>query len=221
MRPDELDAASLSEPQRELLRLLAESELASAVYLTGGTALAGFYLHHRASDDLDFFFDEEIPLPIVQGFLASIPGFSIRTFQRLFDRRIFLLDAQGAPLKVEFTRYPFPRSTALFRLRSGLAVDPPDEILLNKLAAMVDRREPKDYVDVYFLLRTAGMPGLPSAIKQTEAKFGIRGLRYLLQPRLLAVPSDLPPTQPKVARADVERAFRALVDDLIATASES
>jgi len=37
-----------------------ESSFAKQFCLTGGTALAGFYLFHRYSEDLDFFSEEEV-----------------------------------------------------------------------------------------------------------------------------------------------------------------
>jgi hypothetical protein len=45
-----------SASQREvLLRLVSHPSVAASFFLTGGTALAVFYLFHRVSDDLDFF----------------------------------------------------------------------------------------------------------------------------------------------------------------------
>ena len=46
---------SLSHAQELFLDRLGESDLAEIFYLTGGTALSAFYLHHRESEDLDFF----------------------------------------------------------------------------------------------------------------------------------------------------------------------
>lgn len=46
----------LTENQIAFLEQIKKSEfLAKNFYLTGGTALAAFYLHHRYSEDLDFF----------------------------------------------------------------------------------------------------------------------------------------------------------------------
>lgn len=46
----------LSDKQESFLREVAKNpSLSRNFYLTGGTALAGFYLHHRYSEDLDFF----------------------------------------------------------------------------------------------------------------------------------------------------------------------
>ena len=41
--------------QKQLLKAIGDSPLADSFYLTGGTALAAFYLQHGFSEDLDFF----------------------------------------------------------------------------------------------------------------------------------------------------------------------
>ncbi len=50
----------LSENQARILNLLAsEKVITDNFYLSGGTALAEFYLLHRLSEDLDFFSPNE------------------------------------------------------------------------------------------------------------------------------------------------------------------
>jgi len=127
-----------------------------SLYLTGGAALAGFHLGHRVTDDLDLF----------------TPDLDA------FHRTRFVLDdaarAVGATLEVRqdapgFRRYALVRGddalvidTVLERaaqLRSDkprvgmLRIDPPEEILANKLTAIVGRMEERDLVDVYCLER--------------------------------------------------------------------
>jgi predicted nucleotidyltransferase component of viral defense system len=70
--PDPLERATLTADQHRLLAALAASPLAGTFYLTGGTALAAFYLHHRVSDDLDLFSEDEVPLTVVESFLAGV-----------------------------------------------------------------------------------------------------------------------------------------------------
>ncbi len=45
----------LTEWQKVFLKAFASSDLKEHFNLSGGTALSGFYLEHRLSDDLDFF----------------------------------------------------------------------------------------------------------------------------------------------------------------------
>ena len=103
MKPTNLSEAALSTGQKKLLGALARSALRSTFYLSGGSALGGFYLRHRVSRDLDLFTADDVPLETVQSFLATIPGLTIASFQKRYDRRTFLVDVDGEPLEVEFT----------------------------------------------------------------------------------------------------------------------
>lgn len=175
--------------QQALLRAFAGSPLSRSFYLSGGTALAAFYLHHRISDDLDLFTEGDVPLESVLGFLGAL-GLGVPDYQHLFDRRIFLLpEAPGGPLKVEFTRYPFRRCEPGKEV-AGVQVDSLRDILANKLLALTDRSEPKDLVDLYVAAGAVGTPPLESLVEDAETKFGVRGIRYMLRSRFLA---PLPP----------------------------
>ena len=62
----------LTKSQQKLLDLFnSEQSLLKRFYLTGGTALAEFYLKHRYSEDLDFFSEEEFSLLPLQGFIKK------------------------------------------------------------------------------------------------------------------------------------------------------
>lgn len=50
----------LTSDQKLVLKAVVQEGNLSGFYLSGGTALACYYLHHRFSDDLDFFTFEEI-----------------------------------------------------------------------------------------------------------------------------------------------------------------
>lgn len=216
MKASDLSRAALSTGQKKLLGALARSELHSTYYLSGGSALAGFYLGHRVSRDLDLFTADDVPLETVRSFLATVPGLSLRSFQRRYDRRIFLIDVDGEALEIEFTKYNFPRLASTVVLPEGLEVDNPADILANKIAALSDRLDPKDEVDLYFLLRAADAVPFRDALASAERKFEIAGLRYLIQSRLLSVAPRHPETTPAVTRDAIVEKFRALVKELIA-----
>jgi predicted nucleotidyltransferase component of viral defense system len=85
----------LTSKQQLLLNLLfSNHNIRDNFYLTGGTALAEYYLKHRYSEDLDFFSPEEVdPMPI-QVILKSISGKAqIRKidYQQSFNRNLFFL----------------------------------------------------------------------------------------------------------------------------------
>jgi predicted nucleotidyltransferase component of viral defense system len=55
-------AAWLTPLQLDFLHQFFASSVGADFFLTGGTALAAFYLQHRHSDDLDLFTLESLPL---------------------------------------------------------------------------------------------------------------------------------------------------------------
>ena len=63
----------LNKPQKDFLELFKQNNfLVKKFYLTGGTALAAFYLYHRYSEDIDFFSEEEVDLLPIDAFLKNI-----------------------------------------------------------------------------------------------------------------------------------------------------
>jgi hypothetical protein len=69
----------------------------------------------------------------------------------------------GQPLRVEFVRYDVDHIEPPRPRYGPLRVDGLRDILANKLSAMVERTEPKDYADVLLLLRQPARPDGVSA----------------------------------------------------------
>lgn len=187
----------LTEKQELLISHLPE-EIQTNFYLTGGTALSAFYLGHRLSEDMDFFTDAEekmAPIEFLTGIIRSLPSLDHLHFERLFDRRIFVATFKDNQiLKVEFTSYPFKSLDD--RLRVGkLVVDSLLNLITGKLFAMADRLDPKDFVDLYFVLKNKGLK-LEILVKLTEERFDVKGLEFVIPERILLVdriaPRDLP-----------------------------
>lgn len=63
----------LTKHQVEFLDFVStKSYITQCFYLTGGTALAAFYLHHHISEDLDFFNErEEVNLLLIKSILGE------------------------------------------------------------------------------------------------------------------------------------------------------
>lgn len=155
-----MEQAVLTDEQNAVLALVGGRSDLKDFYLSGGTALAAFYLRHRYSDDLDFFTGAaEFPQMVVERCAEDIRA-AIRAekteYRRLYDRRIFFFQRHDRELKVEFTHYPFPALNPRVR-QGGTAVDSLEDLAANKMMALMDRIEPKDFVDIYFLLREGGM----------------------------------------------------------------
>lgn len=171
----------ITKEQRIVLDLLAkEKGLAKQVYLTGGTALAEFYLHHRKSYDVDLFSDVPVGLPEITRFIktvAKILKTQPAAYEKVHDRHGFLLQTKNGALKVEFVHYQFPALQKRWRTQ-GILVDSLKDIAVNKLFATLDRNEPKDLVDLFFILQEKfSMKGL---LKSVEKKFGLKIQKVML-----------------------------------------
>lgn len=142
----------LTSDQKRVLGLFASTpDIADAFVLSGGTALAAFHLHHRTSDDLDFFSEHPVdPLRIerfVDALREQMHAPSVEQ-HRIYDRRIYVLPLSSGPLKVEFTLYPYAHLEPP-AVHDGVRVESFRDIRTDKLAALLDRFEPKDYYDLY------------------------------------------------------------------------
>ena len=147
----------LSPGQRRVLDALAgESAVTSTFYLSGGTALAEFHLHHRLSEDLDFFSEEEVEPLAVDATLKKISkacGIRTITFETSFNRNLFFLEmAEGPDIKTEFTYYPFPRIERGPTYHS-LAVDSLRDIAVNKAFTIHQKPRSRDFIDLYCILK--------------------------------------------------------------------
>jgi predicted nucleotidyltransferase component of viral defense system len=163
-----MEPVILTQDQSTVLQLFSKNELLSKqFYLSGGTALSAFYLHHRYSDDLDFFTDKPFELSVISPFITDLKNTlntPSPTYEHLYDRHIFVFAAKPI-LKVEFTLYPFPH-LAPFVQKTGLSIDSELDIAVNKLFALFDRNEPKDFVDLFFLLKTYSLQTLIDGVKK-------------------------------------------------------
>jgi len=178
----------LTEKQELLISRLPD-EIQTNFYLTGGTALSAFYLGHRLSEDMDFFTDAEekmAPIEFLTGIIKGLPSLGHLRFERLFDRRIFVATFEdGETLKVEFTSYPF-KSLGDRPLIGKVRVDSLLNIVTGKLFAMADRFDPKDFVDLYFVLKGENL-NLQKLVEMTGERFEIKGLDFVIPERLLLV----------------------------------
>ena len=162
----------LTKGHRQAIAVIAKETKLANFYLTGGTALAHYYFQHRLSDDLDFFTKDEIDPIFIHEFsnqlsrLLEADGFR---FERIFDRYQFFFQLNPQEeLKIEFTRYPFLLLEEP-NVQDGIRIDSLRDISANKLMAMLDRFDPKDFVDLYFILQTSHLTDIR---RDAEKKFG-------------------------------------------------
>ncbi len=119
-------------------------------FLTGGAALAGFHLQHRTTKDLDLFTVED---RIAEGAaaLAAVArdiGGTLESLVAYVDFRRYLLRRGTSSVVVELVRDRAPQLVTSKPLIGTIRVDPPKEIIANKLCTLLSRAEIRDLVDV-------------------------------------------------------------------------
>jgi len=146
-----LPASRLGPLQAELLAAFFRHE--AGFFLSGGAALAGFHLGHRETGDLDLFATTDI---LERGEMALRAaardlGASLESIQTApeFRRRLVKRDPESVVVDLVWEQVPqvIPDKPVI----AGIRVDPAEEILANKLCALLSRSEIRDLVDVYAL----------------------------------------------------------------------
>ncbi len=141
---------------------------------------------------LDFFSQGLVPLEVVLGFIHSLPGIIKVQFDRKFDRRIFLIELEkNQAIKTEFTLYAFPRLEKDIVV-DGVLIDSLQDILVNKVMALTDRMDAKDYADLYLAVQKRPEIKIERLIEAAGKKFGISGVGDIIQGRFLG---DIPSPQ--------------------------
>lgn len=155
-----MDSSKLTALQTRVLEVLAG--LQPAWTLTGGAALAGFHLGHRATRDLDLF---------VHG-RSTLDDYAQRVIDRLQTaglgtsslqggasfHRLQVHDAHDSVL-LDLVAEPVPSIEPPMEHALGsrtVRIDTRHEILVNKLCTLIQRSELRDLVDVQALLDAGG-----------------------------------------------------------------
>lgn len=144
-------SSTLDSFQQEVLRAFFHRE--ERFFLTGGAALAGYYLGHRETKDLDLFTVENRLEEGVSALMATASeiGASIESLRTSPDFRRFLLCRGSDSVVVDLVRDLAPQLYPDKPRFGEIRVDPPEEILANKLCTLLSRAEIRDLVDVQAL----------------------------------------------------------------------
>ncbi len=206
---------------QEVFRLLSKSDLVRDFYLAGGTALA-LHFGHRYSDDLDFFSEEKNALDFARrSALRSLFDEVLLTI--LYDNdSTFVINWQGIGVSffcLDF--YPLVRPVFLV---DGIRVASVEEIGAMKLAALINRGNRKDMVDLYFILQHVPLESLfeVAAVKYAKIRSfavnAVRAMAYFEDAESLPMPRmiDKTPWQKmkKFIEAKAIEAGRRQLEDL-------
>lgn len=143
-------------PKTNIVLVALQSEaFLSQFYLAGGTALA-LQIGHRKSIDLDFF-------------IAQFPSqvtlvHDLSTFKPTISQQATgTLDVYIQDVKVSFLEYPYPLINPLVtyeKIQMASVLD----IACMKVIAISSRGSKKDFVDLYFILKTYSLEQIFAAI---------------------------------------------------------
>ena len=164
----------LTKKQLLFLKLFSKSGLNTKFYLSGGTALAEFYIPYRLSDDLDFFSLDEVVTEEIMIFLKqnkSLLGYESYEFNTSFNRNLFFLKFSDQILKTEFTYYPFTQIEKPID-HGGVLVDSLLDIAANKLFTIYQKPRARDFIDLYMTCLKTGWQ-INDLIKKTKIKFDV------------------------------------------------
>ena len=126
--------------------------LNNSFYLTGGTCLSRFYWEKRYSDDLDFFTDN-----------TSLYSLNVKEIEKelkinhkitkLVESRDFIRVVIDDVLQIDFVNDRVPRYKDIIFLKNGFRIDNVENILCNKVTAVIGRDNPKDIFDIYLIAK--------------------------------------------------------------------
>ena len=160
----------LTDLQADLLEAFFRHE--DRFYLTGGGALAGYHLGHRETHDLDLFALQPIMDEGVRALrqAAQDTGASWEEVRTAPEFRRVLLSRGDESVIVDLVIEHATQARPEKLVRGSVRVDPAEEILANKLCALLGRAEIRDLVDVR-ALEGLGLP-LTEALAAGERKDG-------------------------------------------------
>lgn len=144
----------LTKLQKEILQSFFAQPISKSFFLTGGTALSAFYFYHRESVDLDLFTFEDIEIESVRQIFEVVAGKA----HLALDHRVategyhkFFLTGETEELKIDLVKEQkvhFGKIKTFDKIR----VDSVENIGSNKITAIFNRTEAKDFIDLYFIL---------------------------------------------------------------------
>jgi len=176
-----------------------EEEIIRWYYLTGGTALAEFYLHHRLSEDVDLFSvsevnDKEID-KMIQKYVQKEKAIDFEK-RRIAGLFLYQVNFSDGSLKIDFNNFPYEPVERGVLFNKNLKIDSFYDIAINKTYTILGRFQTRDFIDLYFILKK-GEFSLEQLISRTEEKYNTKIDPFYLASQFLRV-MDLPRAYPKM-----------------------
>lgn len=210
--------------QQAFLALFAHLPDQDQFYLTGGTALAEYYLGHRLSFDLDLFTSQAsliLPTSYLIEQQCAATGMRVSITRRFASYVAFFIEADSSTLRVDLAlaspfRFEVPRPTV-----HGVLVNDYQDLIVDKLLAYYGRAEPRDAVDLYFILQQQNWQPLLELAEKKDPGFDRYWMAVALN-RAEHLPDELErwpvqmllPVEPSAIKAEFGRMAAELMDQL-------
>lgn len=152
-------------------------------YLTGGTALAEFYLAHRRSYDIDLFTTEkDFAIQFSHTFEEVMKKlFQVKTIRRLLNFAEFEMSDGISQTKVQIALDSTFRFGEPVGSDVDIKVNDYTDLIVDKLLAFFGRVEPRDAVDLFFILKNEDFWKLTELAKQKDTGFDLYWLAVALK----------------------------------------
>lgn len=183
----------MSDLQKEILTALQNLPDISYFYLTGGTALAEFYFSHRRSYDLDIFTVEEglvLPFSRIVEEKFKKKKFSLNVVRRFSSFVEFEIGREDEITKVQFAydspfRFKEPEDSNL-----GIKINDYKDLVVDKFLAFFGRVEPRDAIDLFFILQRENIEEMAELAAQKDPGFDAYWLAVALE-KVKDFPDDI------------------------------
>jgi predicted nucleotidyltransferase component of viral defense system len=144
-----LHKETISQELTRVARVLVAAPELGVFRIVGGTAVA-LHIGHRTSVDIDFFSNEKVSKQTV-----------LRLLKEKFAGEKFFVSEHNILGEIEGVRIdlyddwiiPFKRPAVV---EDGLRVAALEDLAAFKISCITERREKKDYIDLFFLFRELG-----------------------------------------------------------------
>lgn len=208
----------LTKYQIEILKAFFSSPLGQQFFLTGGTALAAFYLGHRLSKDLDLFTLEDFDSLLLEKTIEEVAQTMDATVTTRVKtptyNEIYLQNAkENWTQRIDLVKDQ-PVVFGERREIDVITVDSLVNIASGKILAMYGRLEPKDYIDIYFLCKERHIDFFEIFKKTKKKDLGLDEFHFANIILDVETLKDFPKTIKPFDQKDLVRFFLNLSNDL-------
>ncbi|MBI2428233.1 MAG: nucleotidyl transferase AbiEii/AbiGii toxin family protein, partial [Ignavibacteriales bacterium] len=141
-----MEQTVLTNSQQGLLNTLGASGIVSGFYLAGGTALA-MQLHHRSSEDFDFFCLQDFDVTALQQGLLKLQ------FSELVLAERGTVYVRINKVSVSCIQYPYALLKPLAKYGEGIYLASVEDIAAMKLSTIAARGAKRDFVDLFAICK--------------------------------------------------------------------